>query len=219
MFHQSLAVNGLSMKNSFILLLLALPGVVSAQSTKSLSLNNTATVVSSCSISTTQNLNFGVFDPLNPQDLTGSGSVSVACTYGTYSMSVSNGTGGSGYPSGVISLPSTGGGGYTYYTSCMRSMKNSSGSNLYYELYADPGYLQSSYNSTPSSTYSSNPPSMTAKYSCSGTTSLSGFKSVSFTSKGPQTVTIYGKINNTKWKSTAYTPGAYSDQVSVNINF
>lgn len=207
------------MKLPILFLLLALPCSAFAQSTKNLSLTNTATVVSSCSISTTQNLNFGVFDPLDPQDLTGSGSILISCTYGNYTMSVSNGTGGSGFPTGVVSLPSTGGGGYTYYTSCMRSMKNSSGSNLYYELYADSGLSRSSYNSTPGSTYTPNAPSSTAKYSCSGATSLSGFKTVSFTSQAAQNITIYGKINTTKWNSNAYTSGTYTDQVSVNINF
>lgn len=208
---------GCVMKYCLLLLALFSPTAF-AQTSKSLSLTNTSTVVGSCSISTSENLNFGLFDPLNPQALTNSGSVSVDCTYGTYGISISNGLGGSGYASGIVSLPSTGGGGYTYYVRCMRSMKNSAGDDLYYELYSSSNYTTPSNNSTSSSTYTSSPPSAASKRSCAGT-NISGFRTVSFTSKGVQNIPIYGKINIAKWASNSIRPGAYSDQVSVSITF
>lgn len=205
-------------KHTLLCLALIAPGLASSQTSKSLSLTNTSTVVSTCAISTTQNINFGAFNPLEPQELTNAGYVSIDCTYGSYNMSVSNGLGGSGYASGIISLPSTGGGGYTYYVTCLRSMKNSTGDNLYYELYSAPGYTSPSNNSTSSSTYTSSAPSTTAKRGC-GTMNPSTFKRLTFDAKGAQQIPIYGKINTTKWASNSLTPGTYSDQVSVSINF
>jgi len=207
------------MKYTILALALCIPGSVFAQTTKNLSLNNTATVVSSCSISTTQNLNFGAFNPLDPQELRGTGSVSVACTYGNYSLSISNGNGGNSFLYNSVQLPSTGGGGYNVTYGCWRGMTNSSGQKLYYDLYANANYQTSSINTADTYYTQSRPNSGTTSSSNCNDTRISSFKTVSFTSNAPQEVLIYGKVNISKGQPTTLKPDSYTDQVSVSINF
>lgn len=206
------------MKPHFLLLLLALPGMAFAQSTKSASLSNTATVLSSCGISTTENLNFGAFNPMDPQELRGTGAVSVSCTYGTYGISISNGSGGNSFLYRSVALPSTGGGGYNVTYGCWRGMVNSAGQKLYYELYADANYQNSSINTLPTY-YTSSAPSNSQTSGSTCGTSTNSFRTVSFTSKEPQSVTIYGKVNTTKGRPKELQPGSYTDQVTVSVNF
>lgn len=209
---------GASMKPSLLLLLLTIPCAAFAQSTKSSSLSNTATVLSACSISTTDNLNFGTFNPLDPQELRGTGSVSVSCTYGTYGLSISNGSGGNSFLYNSVALPSTGGGGYNVTYGCWRGMTNAAGKKLYYELYSDSGYTKSSINTGTTSYTSSAPTNSTTSSSACGT-SVNSFTTVSFTNNTPKDVIIYGKVNITKGRPKELQPGSYSDQVVVNVNF
>lgn len=54
-------------------------------------LNNTAQVVSACSITTISNLNFGLFNPLAETNKTANGRVGVSCTKGNYATRVGYG--------------------------------------------------------------------------------------------------------------------------------
>lgn len=60
---------------------------------QSYTLTNSATVVASCSVATTQNISFGAIDALNQSSFSGQsqGNVQVKCTKGSYSMMLSNG--------------------------------------------------------------------------------------------------------------------------------
>ena len=56
-------------------------------------LTNSANVVASCSVATTQNINFGSIDALDQNSFSGQsqGNVQIKCTKGSYSMMLSNG--------------------------------------------------------------------------------------------------------------------------------
>ena len=60
---------------------------------QSSNLNNSASVVASCTVATTQNINFGSIDALNQSSFSGQnqGNVQIKCTKGSYSMMLANG--------------------------------------------------------------------------------------------------------------------------------
>jgi spore coat protein U-like protein len=83
-----------------------------------------ATVVSSCRVSNTSNINFGNYDPTAAGDVDASGSVSVRCTRGTaYNVALDQG----GNPAGgsTAALP-------------LRQMANGV-NRLRYDIYSDSG--------------------------------------------------------------------------------
>ena len=205
------------MKHAVLALALIMsPGLAFAQSQ---TITNSATVVSACSISTTQNLNFGLFNPLDPQELRGTGSISVACTYGNYSVNLSNGNGGNSFLYNSVKLPSTGGGGWNVTYGCWRGMTNSAGQKLYYDLYADSNYQTSSIN-TGGTSYTQNTPSNSSvSTSPCQTTNTASFTTASFTNNAPQNITIYGKVSLSKGRPQSLQSGSYTDQVSVSITF
>lgn len=201
------------MKTLFALLLI-FPFSVSSQN---LSLKNSATVTSSCSIATVQNIQFGGIDPLNIGTLTSTGAVSLTCTKGAYNISVSDGTGGyqllgtqreAGFPASAY--------GWWYTTKCMRAMSNG-GQRLYYELYPSSDYSTSSMNSS-NEVYSSKAPS-SIKFGACASTNAATFSTVQFNSPQSQTVTLYARINSENSDLSTTTPGSYIDTLSVSVTF
>lgn len=192
-------------------LLATVAPTVYAQSSKSANITNTATVVSDCSIQTTQNILFPSVDLLTQESATAQGSFSVRCTKGSYNLQISNGMNmnvGRLYNSvysGSFTEPNR----YNYYFECNRAMKHiSENDTLQYELYVDPSMQTKSYNyaSTQSSTGAIRPSSC-------GTTG--NFKTVTFTTFEPQQVDIYAKALVTKNLKS----GAYVDTISVMVTF
>lgn len=191
--------------------LLVCAPTVYAQSTKSANITNTATVVSDCSIQTTQNILFPSVDLLTQETATAQGSFSVRCTKGSYNLQINNGMNmnvGRLYNSvysGSFTEPNR----YNYYFECNRAMKHISESDtLQYELYVDPSMQTKSYNyaSTQSSSGAVRP-------STCGTTG--NFKTITFTSFEAQQVDIYAKALVTKNLKS----GAYVDTISVLVTF
>lgn len=182
-----------------------------AQSTQSTNITNTVTVVSDCSIQTTQNILFPSVDLLTQETATAQGSFAVRCTKGSYNLQISNGMNmnvGRLYNtvySGSFTEPNR----YNYYFECNRAMKHiSENDTLQYELYVDPSMQTKSYNyaSTQSSSGAVRPSSC-------GTTG--NFKTITFTSFEPQQVNIYAKALVTKNLKS----GAYVDTISVLVTF
>lgn len=191
--------------------LLAFAPTVYAQSSQSTNLTNTATVVSDCSIQTTQNILFPSVNLLTQETATAQGSFAVRCTKGSYNVQISNGmnmTVGKMYNSvysGTFTDPNR----YTYYYECNRAMKHISESDtLPYELYAEANMQSKSYNSASTSGSGSiSPPK-----SC-GTGST--FKTVTFSSFEQQQVNVYAKALITKNLKS----GAYVDTISIIVTF
>lgn len=182
-----------------------------AQTTRSANITNTATVVSDCSIRTTQNMLFPSVDLLTQDTATAEGSFGVRCTKGSYNIQITNGMNmnvGTLYrseSSGSFTDPNR----RTFYYECNRAMKHISGTDvLQYELYATSTMQSKSYNYT--TTSSTTTP--TRPTTCGTNNS---FKTVTFTNFEEQQVNIYGKALVTK----SLQSGAYIDTISVVVNF
>ena len=188
------------MKKIFIAFVCVLPSFAFAQS-KSSSLSQTAKVLSSCSISTVENINFGVVDALTDTAKTGSGAVRASCTKGSYGLSVSYGM------NSKFLIWSTAGAGITYM--CRpRAMVNSNGTLLPYTLYSDSGLTQ--------------PISTSDRIMISGGTYVntrctlsSGWTNVVFNSPEDQTVSLYGKVTVDKSSNA----GNYTDTLTISLTF
>lgn len=187
--------------NKFILLALcALPSVALAQS-KSASLSQTAQVLSSCSISTLQNINFGVVDVLNDTSKTGAGSVRTACTKGSYALTVNYGT------NSLYFINSTAGQGTTYRCGA-RSMANGKGSKLPYQLYTNSDLTNavSTFDQIMISggTYVNTPCKL-----------QSAWTNVVFNTPAEQTLSLYGQMT----VDTAASAGNYTDMLTISLTF
>lgn len=188
------------MKKIFIAFVCVLPSFAFAQS-KSSSLSQTAQVLSSCSISTVENINFGVIDVLTDTNKVGSGAVQTSCTKGSYGLSVSYGM------NSKFLIWSNAGQGITYM--CRpRAMVNSNGTLLPYALYSDSGLTQ--------------PISTSDRIMISGGTYVntrctlsSGWTNVVFNSPGNQTVSLYGKVTVDKSSNA----GNYTDTLTILLTF
>lgn len=185
---------------SFILLAVALPSLACAQS-KSSTLTQTAQVLSACSISTVENINFGVVDALTDTAKTGSGAVRASCTKGSYALTVNYGM------NSKFWIWSNAGQGTTYM--CRpRAMANTKGALLPYTIYSDSGLTQP---------ISTNDQIMISggTYVNTPCTLMSSWKSVVFTEPKAQTVTLYGKMTVDKSSNA----GTYTDSLVVSITF
>jgi len=190
----------------------ALVSTANAQTTRNLSLTNTSTVVSSCSIAVTQNMNFGAFDPLNPTTTTAEGAVQVVCTKGTYSVQVGRGANDLSTTTDSRACDRWG---CTVTVQCLRQMVNAQrNSAVRYEVYASP---------TATSALRLLGPSFDNSFgktdSCSNYPSLStSYGSLTFNSPGPQVMKIYAKIDAVA-SSKKMLPGVHSDTMAVSVVF
>lgn len=180
--------------------LLALSAPTWAGTTSS-NLTNSSQVLSSCSLSVGEHINFGVVNALTDTTKTGSGSVRASCTKGSYALTVSYGA------NSKYWVWSNAGQGTTYRCRA-RAMANGKGSTLQYDLYTDSGFTQ--------------PVSTSDQIMISGGTYVntpctlnSAWTSVVFSSPGTQTVPLYGKmtVNNT------VNAGVYTDSLVITITF
>ena len=189
------------MKSAAILFFMFVAPSVFAATTSN-NLSNTARVVSSCSINTTDNMNFGLFDPLNDDQKSAQGRVEVACTKGSYGVRV-----GYGASSKLYRYTYEYGSFYTYRCT-PRSMISGAGKALGYTLYKDAAMI------TPIST--------TEQRSIGGVDSSgqacgmsSDLKTLTFTSQGAQSIDLYGKILGDK----SVQAGSYMDTLAIEVTF
>lgn len=185
------------------------PEAWSASST----LSNSSTVVSSCSISVNDNIQFGSTNTLTETTKTAQGAVGVNCTKGSYSLSVNYGLSSSiGNTSNFKSQTSCPNGSCFTYTTydyyCGRSMSGAKG-KIPYTLYTNAG-LTTEANQKRSGDYYGATDTTT---SCS--TPTTSFGTVNFIQKGPITVPVYARMTTTK--STV--AGTYVDTLTFTVSF
>lgn len=180
-------------------------GSVSAQTTSIL--NNSATVVGACSISTTQNIMFGQFNPLTDSEKTASGAVQVNCTKGDYSISLNQGQNSLRLSNGYEYEKCGPNNLCTYYLyKCDRAMKNPGGIKIAYQIFSDANM------SSEMAAQGRLTTSIPGTQSCSTSSVLT---QLTFNSPGAQTVPVYGKM----LVNQNATPGAYVDTMSATITF
>jgi spore coat protein U-like protein len=177
-------------------------------------LTNSSTVVSACSISVNEALQFGAVNTLNELTKTAQGAVGVNCTKGSYALSVNYGLSSSiGNTSNLKSQTSCPNGScftyntYDYY--CGRSMSGPKG-KIPYTLYTNSALTTEANQKRSTEYYGTNGDTTT---SCS--TPTTAFGTVVFTQKGPISVPVYARMNATK--STA--SGSYVDTLTFTVSF
>lgn len=160
---------------------------------QSLNLTNSSTVVSSCKIATTQNLNFGAINGLDFDSFSGQarGEVNIKCTLGSYQVYLANG-----------SAPISGGG-----KSCLQRMRHSTdASMLVYALNTDETYATVYPNNVTSCPTSS----MNSQV----------YKTAVFNSAAREiNMPVYASIQKSYMLNNRFITGSYSDTVSVYIAF
>lgn len=197
---------------SLVLAICAFP--VFAGQTSS-NLTNAATVVSNCTITTLNNIQFGTFDALNANatvGAAGNGTVQVKCTKGSYSLIVGNGANWAARLTNSYACTSCQGAGYvTRIFSCDRYMKSPQGGTMGYVIYKDSS-LQTNGTNSSGYTYDSD-----AGTQCKGTPSA--FTQMVFDSATrSNNVTLYAQtVSGADNKKV--TPGVYTDTLSIQVNF
>ena len=195
----------LGLKTTLILACFAVACSAQAQNS---SLKQTATVVAACTISTTQNLSFGILNPLDPQILTAQGGLSLDCTKGAYTVSVN---GGSNVPVSLWYNSTYVGGttGNLYYYKCDRVMTApGKASTLRYDLYT------TSNGTTP--VYSEFTVPTTNNPQDCGPRNFT-FATITFTQPGAQQLPVYAKLSNLPARTLS--AGNYSDTLNFTITF
>lgn len=185
--------------------LMMVVGATHAQTSNNL--NNSATVVGSCSIATTQNIVFGQFNPLTDDEKTGSGAVQVECTKGQYNISLNQGQNSLRVSNGYEYEKCGPNNLCTYYVyKCDRAMKNPGGVKIAYQIFTDSNMSsEAAYQSRLSSP-------ITGTQACN---SSSVFAQLVFDNPGAQTIPVYGKM----LVNRNATPGVYIDTMSVTVTF
>lgn len=157
----------------------------------SANLNNTAQVVSSCSIRKIQDLNFGIFNPLEQTEITANGQLELTCTKGTYRVYINFGNN-SGW--------------YSNTRMCFYQIRNAQGKlALYY----------------PSATPISNTTGLTnsANSLADCASSRAFLKTYEFTeSLRRQTVTVYAYTQKSQFVGRPQV-GTYTDTLLVSVDF
>ena len=160
---------------------------------QSSNLTNSATVVASCSVATTQNLNFGSINGLDLDSFSGQaqGMINVKCTAGSYQIYLSNG----GYP-----ISGEG-------TSCLQRMKNPTDIGLLvYAINMDNSYT---------SVYPNN-----AAPCRSSVMNAQVYKTVVFASGVREVnVPVYASIQKNYMRTNRFGVGNHSDSITVYIAF
>lgn len=206
------------MKNLFLgastaLLLLTIAPLAQAQS-KSLSLTNTVTAVDSCTLNTTQNLNFGTYNPLNDNaGIRSVGQVQIYCAPGRKLIKMNNGNNSSQvYTRKEVGYP-TGSGTYYWYYNCQRRMKNAEGQTLAYNFYTDAAYGSTISNElSGAGTSSSN-----GGFTCGAATQQLTYVDFTADKNAPQVINLFGEILPNQG-STA-TSGVYTDSMVISVAF
>lgn len=201
-----------NLASTLVLMSLFVASHASAATSNS-TLTNSSTVVSACSISVNQALQFGAINTLNEITKTAQGALAVNCTKGTYALSVNYGQSSSiGNTSNIKSQTSCPNGSCFTYTTydyyCGRSMSGPKG-KIPYTLYTNSA-LTVEANQKRSGDYYGNTDTTT---SCS--TPTTSFGNVVFTQKGAISVPVYARMNATK--STAM--GTYTDTLTFTVSF
>jgi spore coat protein U-like protein len=197
--------------SSLLLAALLLPQASFAQ-TASTTLTNTTDIQSLCQVSVSP-MNFGTFNPLSTTLVQASATVSLRCTPGSISMSLSGGQNATVYKFT---------GDQYDRTLCQRAMKNTS-SNHYvaYDLY----YIESSYK--PDNSHGANPQPQTSTCNEAFGTSIGGTP-FNVANQGYNTITIRGAIRNNpldaQVRNAFVNPknakaGVYLDTVTLKITY
>ena len=157
----------------------------------SANLSNTAQVVSSCSIRKTQDLNFGAFNPLEQNAITGNGQLELTCTKGTYRVYLGTGS-------------NTGW--YTNTRMCFYQMKNAQGkAGLYYP------------SATPTFTTSGLSASANSLADCASARVFLNTYEFTETVRR-QTVTVYAYTEKSQFFGRPQV-GTYTDTLVVSVDF
>jgi len=182
--------------------------------TGSSTLTNSSTVVSACSISVNEAIQFGAVNTLNETSKTAQGAVGINCTKGSYALSVNYGLSSSiGNTSNLKSQTSCPNGScftyntYDYY--CARSMSGPKG-KIPYTLYTNSALTTEANQKRSTEYYGTNGDTTT---SCS--TPTTSFGTVLFTQKGVISVPVYARMNATK----ATAAGSYMDTLTFTVSF
>ena len=197
--------------SSLMFAVLLLPQASFAQ-TASRTLTNSADIQSLCQLSVSP-MNFGTFNPLSETLVQATATVSLRCTPGSVSMSLSGGQNSTVYKFTGDQFDRT---------LCQRAMKSTS-SNHYvaYDLY----YVESSYNPDNSNGYNPQPQSGTCSEAFGSIIGGTGFNEKN---QGYNTITIRGSIRNNpidaQVRSAFVNPknakaGVYLDTVTLKITY
>ena len=165
-------------------------------------LNNTAQVVSACSITTISNLNFGLFNPLAETNKTANGRVGVSCTKGNYATRV-----GYGVNSRLYKYTYEYGSVYTYRCN-PRAMVNANGKTLPYILYKDSNM------GSPIST-SEGRSIGGADSTGQACTMNSELQNLTFTTNAAQYIDLYAKLA----PYPGLQAGNYTDTLNIEVTF
>lgn len=189
------------------LLCLALCTFAASAFAETSSLNNTATVVSHCTIAVTKNLDFGVINPLNyadQQEIKAAGSVQLMCTKQSVVLNMDFGstTKGDGARRPNASVPNV--------YACDRRMRSSVNPAVkyFYRLSTGPTVTQADINRDEAISN----PNYNQSNICDNTQSK--FATLEFTSP-KMDVPIYGTLAVSKYLAA----GVYSDVVTVSVVF
>lgn len=182
---------------------------------KSLTLTNTSTVVSQCSINTLSNIQFGSLDVLGANanvGATGNGTVRVQCTKGSYALLINNGNNWAARLTNSYPCTTCQGSGYVVRVfNCDRYMKSASGGTLGYVVYKD-ATRQTDGTNISAYVYAAD-----AGTQCK--TDSAAYTYLEFNdATRTNDVTLYAQTVSGA-ANTKITPGAYSDSLNLQINF
>lgn len=189
---------------SFFLLAVNASGAFAA----SQNINNTARVVSACTITTIDHINLGSIDTLNFVTAEDTGTVQIVCSQGTFAVKIDNGR--NARQTNLSSVAD--GQQYTKRYTCQRRMISASGaSTVAYNIYQANNAAVGN-NKTETSTGSGFDSSYCANASAA-------FTSMTFSTAtgSTQNLVMIGRAFPTT--STGATPGVYTDTLMYTINF
>jgi len=165
---------------------------LSAFAANSLNINNTAQVLSSCSMRKVQDLNFGTFNPLEQNVITAKGEIELTCTKGTYRVYLNAGTGG---------------GWFVNTQQCFYQMKTPQGKSAIY--YPSASYSENTFSGLSAS-------SSTAAGCAEAKVML---KDYTFTDTvRSQTVSVYAATEKSQFFGRPQV-GTYTDTLTVLVTF
>lgn len=182
---------------------------------QSLNTVQSATVDSSCSISTTQNITFSAFNPLNFGVMASSGALQVQCTKGSYSVSRNIGENSDNFSKSVKRENTDGtlnGNVSTVSLVCSSYMKGPDGSFIEYRIGDRPSFT-SMYRGTAGYTQAD-------RRNCSTTDTVLQ-DTLTFNENSSQTVLITATIGNSQDKTEykSLRGGTYIDTLTVSVTF
>ena len=192
----------------------------SAGAQNSTTLDNKATVVSSCTIATVQHLTFAAIDVNSSgQTLSGEGTIQAHCSKGAYNIKVLNGP--NTATNSIIYRKEGSGSTYTHRWGCQRAMANGT-HTIPYSLVVGPNgtYFNDANGVFDTTVYTFGPQTLpTATYNSHASSACNDpmvrYTQILATTNSPTNVTIYAKM--TVPKTAKY--GVYTDALTISVEF